>query len=700
MSDQIEKYKARANREKEARKQAEKILELKSRELYQSNLELKQLTKTLEQRVQERTSELQKAHDEAVKLAQVKSEFLANMSHELRTPLNGVLGVLTLLKNTELSNKQNKLVSTATNSGELLLALINDVLDFSKLDNDKLELEEIEFNPIELIQLTCEPFTSEAISKNIELIYLLSPDTPNLLRGDPTRIKQVITNLVSNALKFTKQGEVIISAMFDSNELTIAISDTGIGMTEEQLDKVLDKFSQANESTTRKYGGTGLGLSICKSLIDLMSGMLVISSEHGKGSCFEIRLPLKAANTEVSQTFPNNIGTQKVLLIFSHEQLLDYVETLLTHWTYDQVETTSSFDIAKELLDIDMYDVVIVGQKIQLETYEDVFQVIREHNTECQIISYWEAGTATKNQENHIMLHLPIKQSDLYDALVLKVNPEISSSVMDNIAAQGNYHNSPVLVVEDNLVNQQVIKELLSLFNCQIALANNGQEAIDKVQKDNFKLILMDIQMPVMDGITATQAIQELGGVYASLPIVALTAHNLPGDKDKSIAAGMQDHITKPIEINELKRVLNKYLEAEMNLEPEGIDIQNAGAKQYPGLCIEEAMERVLGNTDLYIRIAQEFTKVTKVHLQELKQALDNKDLEQLTRLAHTIKGSAANLSANDLSKLASDLESQLSKLDTIADTQMSEIQTQLDSLLTSSELVFNSIQSYLDDHS
>ncbi len=622
MSDQIEKYKARANREKEARKQAEKILELKSLELYQSNLELKQLTKTLEQRVQERTSELQKAHDEAVKLAQVKSEFLANMSHELRTPLNGVLGMLTLLKNTELSNKQNKLVSTATNSGELLLALINDVLDFSKLDNDKLELEEIEFNPIELIQLTCEPLASEAISKNIELIYLLSPDTPSLLRGDPTRIKQVITNLVSNALKFTKQGEVIISAMFDSNELTIAISDTGIGMTEEQLDKVLDKFSQANESTTRKYGGTGLGLSICKSLIDLMSGMLVISSEHGKGSCFEIRLPLQAVSTEVSQTFPNNIGTQKVLLIFSHEQLLDYVEILLTHWTFDQVEKTSSFDIAKELLDIDMYDVVIVGQKIQLETYEDVFQVIREHNAECQIISYWEAGTATTNQDNHIMLHLPIKQSDLYDALVLKINPEISSSVMDNIAAQGNYHNSPVLVVEDNLVNQQVIKELLSLFNCQITLANNGQEAIDKVQKDNFKLIFMDIQMPVMDGVTATQAIQELGGTYASLPIVALTAHNLPGDKDKSIAAGMQDHITKPIEINELKRVLNKYLEAEMDLESEGINIQSAGAKQYPGLCIEEAMERVLGNTDLYIRIAQEFTKVTKVHLQELETSI------------------------------------------------------------------------------
>ena len=696
MSDEVEKYKARAAREKEARKEAELILEEKSLELYQSNLELKELTRSLETRVQERTLELQVALDEAIRLAEVKSEFLANMSHELRTPLNGVLGMLTLLKNTQLSSKQSKLVSTATNSGELLLALINDVLDFTKLDNDKLELEHIKFNPSELIQLTCEPFATEALSKNLELIYFISPSIPSLLVGDPTRIKQIITNIVANALKFTEQGEITVSAQFEQNEFVISVADTGIGMTEEQLDKVLDKFSQANESTTRKFGGTGLGLSICKLLVELMSGMLLISSEEGKGSCFEIRLPLEVGGESSALVFPPEIGERKVLLIFQHEQLLDHVEELLMHWTFRDIDTAFSFDLASALLGINQYDLVIVGPKIQLETYEDVTQVIREHNSECEIISYWEAGTAIKSEQNHIMLHLPVKQSDLYDSLILKTDPNKRLSAMENLSEQADYGGSSVLLVEDNLVNQQVAQELLSLFNCEVTIANNGQEALELVQLQVFDIILMDIQMPVMDGISATNAIRELGGTFTELPIIALTAHNLAGDKEKSISAGMQDHITKPIEVKELNRVLNHYLANDFELD---LEISTKSQEQYPGLAVEEAMERVLGSTDLYIRITKEFARITKIKVLELKDAVGQHDQSALLRISHTIKGSAANIAANDLSKHAATLEAIAKQSEEFTQDQIDELSSELQALDESASEVFASIEQYLEDH-
>lgn len=699
MSDEIEKYKARAAREKNARKEAEKILEQKSLELYQSNLELKELTKHLENRVQERTQELQVALDEAVKLAQVKSEFLANMSHELRTPLNGVLGMLTLLKNTQLSSKQNKLVSTAANSGELLLALINDVLDFTKLDSDKLELEQIQFNPAELIQLTCEPFATEALSKNLDLIYLIAPNIPSLLIGDPTRIKQIITNIVANALKFTEQGEVVVSAHFDEGEFVIAVSDTGIGMTEEQLDKILDKFSQANESTTRKFGGTGLGLSICKLLVDLMSGMLLISSEEGQGSCFEIRLPLEVTGQSSALVFPPEIGNQKVLIIFQNEQLLDHVEELLMHWTFTDIDKAFTYDLATSLLNLNQYDLVIVGQKVQLETYDDVFQAIRDHNSQCQIVSYWEAGTAIKSETDHIMLHLPVKQSDLYDTLVLKTDPHKRMCAMESLSEQADYQQSSVLLVEDNLVNQQVAQELLSLFNCQVTIANNGQEALELVQIQMFDIILMDIQMPVMDGITATQAIRDLGGTFSDMPIIALTAHNLAGDRDKSIAAGMQDHITKPIEVKELNRVLNRYLADEYDVDL-NIDVQTEESfEQYPGLAVEEAMERVLGSKDLYIKITKEFARVTKESISELKAALEQQDQSLLLRVSHTIKGSAANIAANNLSKHAADFEILAKQSETFEEQEVSELEQALLELEKSAAQVFTSIECYLLDN-
>ena len=702
MSDEIEKYKARAKREKEARKQAEMILEQKSLELYQSNQELKQLTKHLENRVQERTQELQVALDEAVKLAEVKSEFLANMSHELRTPLNGVLGMLTLLKNTQLSNKQNKLVSTAANSGELLLALINDVLDFTKLDNDKLELETIPFNPAELIQLTCEPFATEALSKHIELIYLIAPNIPSLLLGDPTRIKQIVTNIVANAIKFTERGEIVVSAHFEDGEFVISVSDTGIGMTEEQLDKVLDKFSQANESTTRKFGGTGLGLSICKLLIELMSGMLLISSKEGQGSCFEVRLPLEVAGQTTALVFPPEIGDQKVLLLFQHEQLLDHIEELLMHWTFRDIDKAFNFDLANTLLDLNQYDLVIVGQKVQLETYEDVFAMIRQHNAACQIISYWEAGTAINSESDHIMLHLPVKQSDLYDALVLKTDPHKRMCAMENLSEKADYQGSSVLLVEDNLVNQQVAQELLSLFNCQVTLANNGQEALDLVQIEMFDIILMDIQMPVMDGITATKEIRALGGTFSEMPIIALTAHNLAGDKEKSITAGMQDHITKPIEVKELNRVLNQYLvddfDIGLSIEETAIDTidDESPQEQYPGLAVEEAMERVLGSTDLYIRIIKEFARVTKESIEEIKSALTQQDQSSLIRLSHTIKGSAANIAANELSKCAAQLETTAKQGETYDQALLAQLNEQLAELEGSATQVFTSIECYL----
>lgn len=711
MPDEIERLKARLKREKEARKEAEAILEDKSIELYHSNLELKELTKHLEFRVEERTAELEKARDEALQLAEVKSEFLANMSHELRTPLNGVLGMLALLNNTELNGKQSKLLSTAVNSGELLLTLINDVLDLSKLEHDQFQLEHIAFNPAELIQLTCEPFVIQAVAKNIELIYILTPDMPLQLQGDPTRIKQILTNLVSNALKFTEEGEVLISAYFEEGELVLSVSDTGIGMTSNQIDRVLDKFSQANESTTRKYGGTGLGLAICQKLVDAMDGMISIQSTPGEGSCFEVALPLSLVEGDLELFYPTDLSSKRFALGFQNSHILHYTESLLHFWNIKQMDQATSLPLLKECLrQPEQYDFILIDQKFALEEGNDLFEWILEVQPSAKLVSFWPSGTGVEQSPEHYKLFFPVKQSDLFDVLIQSpeqnYRPDLTH--VKDVHSE-RYFGSFVLLVEDNLVNQEVARELLNYFGCDVTTANNGEEALNKIQETEFDLVLMDIQMPVMDGITATKEVRALGGHFLTLPMVALTAHSLSGDREKSLAAGLDDHITKPIELNQLARILGTFLSPAAG--DENIPVTAAPAEPLvmtpdPSttsvlkvLDVAAALNRILNNQDLYVRVLKEFFKATVENLTLLQEAFEQRDLDIVISISHTLKGSSANIGGERVQKSAAKLESLAKEVTDLNDdtwlqlaTNSAELEQELASLL-------NEVEQYLKQH-
>jgi signal transduction histidine kinase/CheY-like chemotaxis protein len=709
MSEEIARLERRLQRERIARKEAESILEEKSVELFHSNLELKELTKHLELRVEERTKELEQSRDEALKLAEVKSEFLANMSHELRTPLNGVLGMLTLLKNTSLSDKQAKLVNTAVNSGELLLTLINDVLDLSKLEENKLILENIAFDPIELVQLTCEPFSAQAVTKGIELICIISPELPIALIGDPTRIKQIIINLVSNALKFTEQGEVLISAHYEDDEFVITVSDTGIGMSQEHLDKVLNKFSQANESTTRKYGGTGLGLPICSMLVDAMEGMFLISSELNQGTSFEVRLPLKKQQGDAELIYATELEDKNVLVAFKNPHIVHYMETVLKHWHIQQVTCVSDTSSLKDMVcSKGQFDLIICDASLSDQFNTEVLELVRQHQEQCNLISYWQVGTNIYNEVDHTMMILPIKQSELYDAMVQTPNCGLRQNINEQmLPTQRRYKNTKVLLAEDNQVNQEVAQELLSLFGCKVDIANNGQEALHRLIEQEYDLVLMDIQMPVMDGITATQQIRQLPQKNAnSLPIIALTAHSLESDKEKSIQAGMNAHLTKPIELGQLANILSEFLTPSNTATSETLAHVPDKAPQNSSidpnvLDIKGALDRMLGNDTLYRKILKTYIESTQENLDIINQLDPTAQThENEYRAAHTIKGSSANIGATAVSDDAQELEFFIKNNDLSSEKKQPELESLVESLNQSATTLFSTIEQYTQHNS
>lgn len=705
----IEELKAQLAFERQARKLAERILDERSLELSLSNTELKDLTRSLERRVDERTSELEKSRDEALKLAEVKSDFLANMSHELRTPLNGVLGMLALLKKTDLDVKQIKLISTAVSSGELLLALINDVLDLSKLEHDKLTLENIPFDPKELIQMTCEPFANQALEKGVEFIYILSPDLPLQLKGDPTRIKQIVTNLVSNALKFTEQGEVLVSAHFENDEFVLAVSDTGIGMTPEQMTKVMEKFSQANESTTRNFGGTGLGLAICQRLIDLMKGNINIKSEHGKGSCFEIRMPLMVQEGELELFYSTDLNDKNVIIALPNVHLNHYVESLLRYWNIHYIDKTYSLEGLNDKLEINQanIDLIIIDHSLLADEVENFEAIVKQVQPNCNLVSCWPIGSVIEQLPNHRKILLPLKQSELFNALIQTPETDLKRDYLQQEQDKKlNFNNANLLLAEDNLVNQQVATELLKHYGCNVTIANNGEEAVEIASTEEFDLIFMDIQMPVLDGIDACQQLRQLG---VTTPMVALTAHSLEGDREKSLQAGMDDHLTKPIEINRLANVLSRFL-TEVKVSETGTDdpsdddifsdmlddfMDDTSANQLSVLNVEAAMGRLLNNEELYFRVLSEFRSSTDDLVPKLKLALDNEDYKTVKSDSHTIKGSAASIGADMMQQVAAEME-HLAKNTETGDEQAAVIFSQLYSqLLLEKEKLWQRIDEY-----
>ena len=527
-------------------------------------------------------TDLLKAKEMAEEATRVKSEFLANMSHEIRTPMNGVLGMLDLLSETSMSQTQLDWVKTAHSSGQALLEIINDILDLTKLEADKLEVEHVDFNLVDLVEDVCILTSNRAFAKGLELNCLLPISMPHLWRGDPMRIRQVLTNLISNAVKFTEQGEVSVSIIQSlvansTEQLRFEIHDTGIGISEATLARLFEPFVQADSATSRRFGGSGLGLSISKKLVDRMGGTIGVSSILGKGSCFWFTLPLTNSESDEPRIslHTNDLSGKRILIVDDNATNRKILNTYLKSWGLTvseadcgsaalmQLQTSTLQNISLDLILLDMQMPVMDGLTFarcltQIPSLTHLPIILLSSDNQIEPADYQGTGIIQR-------LFKPLRQMQLYDAIVNalnahKPNTDIKNSRVE-VEVEANqlcFQHKKVLVVEDNKVNQKVIVAKLRKYNIVPDVAENGQLALDKLKQGHYDLIFMDCHMPIMDGYTATRELR-LFEAQHHLPrqtVIALTANALEGERDKCMMAGMDDYITKPIVTSQLMNLL------------------------------------------------------------------------------------------------------------------------------------------------
>jgi PAS domain S-box-containing protein len=644
------------------RKLAEIELGIKAEELAHSNSALEQLACAAEA------------------ASRTKSEFLANMSHEIRTPLNGIIGMTDLTLETELTAEQRDYLETVKLSADSLLNVINDILDFSKIEAGKVDLEALEFDLYDCVEGALKSLALRADDKGIELLCDVSPEVPETLIGDLGRLRQILINLVGNAVKFTMEGEVSlrveVSALEDQTGLFhFIISDTGIGIAPEKLGAIFDSFSQADTSTTREFGGTGLGLTISRRLAEMMGGRVWVESEPGVGSNFHFTAKLGLAATHKATVgSPAGLDTLcgvRVLIVDDNRTNRRILEGLVKRWG---MNPTSVAEGAKALAELSTaleagipYGLILTDMHMpKMDGIEFVKQIRQRPELSSSrvvmLTSGGQRGDTARCEQLGIVAYLlkPVRQAELRNAIATALGGRESAAVTSMLTrysmrqANGPRRALEILLAEDNPVNQKLAVRLLEKRGHHVMVAENGREALDALEQRPFDLVLMDVQMPEVDGLEATRRLRAREGDSGHRQaVVAMTALVMKGDQERCLAAGMDGYLSKPIRAQELDEMLNKYMDSEL----EAPKVPKPESPKEDCVCTVELLERIDGDRSFLAELTELFRTDYPVQIREGWKAVGSNDAPGMERVAHALKGALRNLAAPRASRLAQELE-------------------------------------------
>ena len=653
--------------------------------------------------------ELKEARAAAFESVRLKSEFLANMSHEIRTPMNGIIGMTDLLLDKTLGEVERGYVETIKTSADLLLTIINDILDFSKIEAGKLQIETIDFDLRATIENTVALFAEQVARKRIEIASLIESDVTVALRGDPGRLRQILVNLVGNAVKFTEQGEVLTRVSLEKETdkqvtLRFTVTDTGIGISKDARKYLFHAFSQADGSTSRRFGGSGLGLTISKQLVELMNGQIGVESELGGGSVFwfTVRFEKQIGALSHNVEFKDNLQDLRLLVVDDNATNRQVIAHQTTFWGMKTTEASNADEAIRKLRratrDGQPFDLVILDFVLPMMNGLDLASAIKKDSliADVRLILMPSFGKRGHGRQARLAgvngyLPKPVRQSDLFECIATVMCRDIHQSLADEEKLQTPIdlvtqytleenrfiRRERILLVEDNEVNQKIAQQQLEHLGYQVEVVPNGREAVKAIERQNYSLILMDCQMPEMDGYQATSEIRLREGDKKHTPVIAITANALRGDREKCLAAGMDDYLPKPFDKKGLSEMVKRWLQSEtaVSAHPAPTSSKKSlttGVKETKKTIADEKYQPGFADVAARLDVLREevgsemldgfialFLDDTRARLDRLRPLVAQSDSVEFGREVHALRGSCSNMGANGLANLCAQIEEQ-----------------------------------------